>query len=70
MTWQPTHIFYVALPHHVPRAAGKTAVSIYGPIYRLGPKGIPEYLGTKLHPPKNGWRWRDRLADQVFNLEF
>ena len=62
---KPTHIFYAALPHHVLRAAGKTTFSIYGPQYRLGPKGIPEYFGTKPRPAKNWWGWRERLADQL-----
>jgi hypothetical protein len=43
---EPTHIFYVALPHHILRAARKTSFSIYGPKYRLAPNGLPEYLGT------------------------
>jgi Fumarylacetoacetate (FAA) hydrolase family len=61
---EPTYIFYVAAPHHVLRAAGKVPELTYGPRYRLGPKGIPEYLGTKPPPPK--WRrWRDRLHDQL-----
>ena len=61
---KPTHIFYVALPSHVLRAAGKQTFSIYGPRYQLGPNGVPEYLGTQQRPPK--WqRWRERLADQL-----
>ena len=62
---EPTHIFYAALPHHVARAAGKTSYSIYGPKYRLGPNSIPEYLGTKPHPPKSWWRWNERFDDQL-----
>src|SRR5262245_22620704 len=58
----PTHIFYVAAPHHILRAAGKVTYATYGPQYRLGPTGIPEYLGTKPEPPKSWWRWRDRLV--------
>jgi hypothetical protein len=42
---RPTHILYVALPHHVHRAAGKEW-SIRGPRYRLRPSGALEYLGT------------------------
>ena len=61
---EPTYIVYVAAPHHVLRAAGKVPELTYGPQYRLGPKGIPEYLGTKPPPPK-WWRWRDRLHDQL-----
>jgi hypothetical protein len=51
---EPTHIFYAAVAHHVDRVTGKTPFSIYGPQYRLDPKGVPKYFGTKPRPPKPG----------------
>ena len=68
---RPTHVFYAALPHHVHRAVGKTPFSIYGPRYRLGPNGNPEYLHTNLRRTDSnsdlgiGPHWRQQLAWQL-----
>ena len=67
----PTHIFYAALPHHIPRAAGNTSFSVSGPRYRLGSNGIPEYLGTNvmrsaIAADSESWRgWLEQLKDQL-----
>jgi hypothetical protein len=63
---EPTHVVYVALPHHVPRAAGKTYFSTLGPRYRLKPDGNPEYLGTNPEGGFSGWRsWRFGVGHQL-----
>jgi hypothetical protein len=63
---EPTHVVYVALPHHVPRAAGKTYFSTLGPRYRLNSDGNPEYLGTNPDSGFSGWRsWRFGVGHQL-----
>lgn len=65
-----THVVYVALPHHVLRAAGKTPYSIRGPRFALSPNGTPRYLGTQAPPtprPRSRRliRLRARVASQL-----
>ncbi len=43
---EPTHVIYLALPHHIHRAAGKTTFSSGGPRYQLRAGGSLVYLGT------------------------
>jgi hypothetical protein len=64
---EPTHIIYAALPHHVLRAAGKTAFSVFGPRYRLGPDGGPQYVGTTPRAAVGASRrgWRAQVAEQL-----
>lgn len=65
----PTHVFYVALPHHIHRAAGKTPFSGSGPRYQLNAQGKPEYLGTNLgqrsRSVRSEWGWLKWLRDQA-----
>ena len=60
----PAHIVYLALPHHVVRAAGKTDFSARGPRYRLGTEGIPQYV-----PPHTSGSqpatWDQRVVEQL-----
>lgn len=68
---EPTHLFYVALPHHIHRAARKTTFSGAAPRYRLGPNGIPEYLGTNLGRSAgavDGSSWREWLRPLTHRL--
>jgi hypothetical protein len=63
----PTHIVYLALPHHALRAAGKTSFSGSGPRYRLLADGSVEYIGTpgKASAPAPGWfaeKWEYQLT--------
>lgn len=63
---EPTHVIYVALPHHVLRAAGKTPYSTHGPRYRLRPDQQPEYAGTKIgvaEPTVSHENWLRRELD-------
>jgi len=60
----PTHVFYIAQPHHVLRAAGKTDFSVRGPRYRLGKDGTPEYLRTSPDQPALIW-WQKKLTAQL-----
>jgi len=66
---EPTHVVYVALPHHVLRAAGKTSYSGAGPRYRLGPRGEAEFVGvasaaTAPASTSQSW-WRRELEYQA-----
>ncbi len=60
----PTHIFYSAVPDHIPRAAGKTSFSIRGPRYHIGSDGALEYLGTPFAAPDMP-QWQKRLIGQL-----
>jgi len=64
---EPTHIVYLALPHHALRAGGKTSFSGKGPRYRLRADGTAEYVETpsetSAEPP--GWleeKWEYQLT--------
>jgi hypothetical protein len=67
LSCQPTHIFYAALPHHILRAAHKTSYSVYGPRYRLGANGNPEYLDTNpgQSPDPNSVDWLELIKVQL-----
>lgn len=67
---KPSHVFYVALPHHIHRAARKASFSASGPTYRLSSQGTLEYLGT--NPERNAdsvdaasRRWLELLKGQL-----
>lgn len=60
----PTHIVYLALPHHILRAAGKPAYSARGPHYRLRADGTVEYFGTGIGNRPSWWqrKWQEHSA--------
>jgi hypothetical protein len=65
---EPTHIVYVALAHHILRAAGKTFFSDVGPRYQLRAGGEPFYLQTPAstsvqESASRSW-WQRELAYQ------
>jgi hypothetical protein len=65
---RPTHLFYLAIPHHVLRAAGRTPYSERSPRYELDRRGVLVYRGTpRLTPPPPGRiaALRRRIAEQL-----
>jgi len=63
----PTHVVYLALPHHVLRAAGRTAFSRRSPRYELDASGVPVYRGTPSPPaePNAGGKLVERAVEQL-----